>query len=71
MNNFKEVAALALQYGAGVQVADAAELQGALNDFLFSSELRQVIGANGLKMMHTAGGATQRYLDALDQVLSP
>lgn len=71
MNNFKEVAALALQYGAGVQVADAAELQGALNDFLVSSELRQVIGANGLKMMRTAGGATQRYLDALDQVLSP
>jgi 3-deoxy-D-manno-octulosonic-acid transferase len=71
MNNFKEVAALTLQYGAGVQVADAAELQGALNDFLVSSELRQVIGANGLKMMRVAGGATQRYLDALDQVLSP
>ncbi|MGE3259974.1 MAG: 3-deoxy-D-manno-octulosonic acid transferase [Geobacter sp.] len=70
MNNFKEVAALTLQYGAGVQVADAAELQGALNDFLVSSELRQVIGANGLKMMRVAGGATQRYLDALDQVLS-
>jgi 3-deoxy-D-manno-octulosonic-acid transferase len=71
MNNFKEVAALALQYGAGVQVADATELQAAVSDFLISLELRQVIGANGLKMMRAAGGATQRYLDALDQVLSP
>lgn len=71
MHNFKEVATLALQYGAGVQVVDATELQGALNDFLISSELRQVIGANGLKMMRAAGGATQRYLDALDQVLTP
>ncbi len=71
MHNFKEVAALALQYGAGVQVADAAELQGALSDFLISSELRQVIGANGLKMMRATGGATQRYLDAVAQVLVP
>lgn len=69
MNNFKEVASLTLQYGAGAQVADQAELQGAINDFLTSSELRQVIGANGLKMMRAAGGATQRYLDALAQVL--
>jgi 3-deoxy-D-manno-octulosonic-acid transferase len=69
MNNFKEVAALTLQYGAGVQVADQVELQGALNDFLISPELRQVIGANGLKMMRSAGGATQRYLDAMAQVL--
>jgi len=71
MHNFKEVTALALQYGAGVQVADAAELQGALSDFLISLELRQVIGANGLKMMRAAGGATQRYLDAVAQVLPP
>lgn len=71
MNNFKEVAALALQYGSGVQVADQAELQAALNDFLISSELRQVIGANGLKMMRAAGGATQRYLDTVAQVLAP
>lgn len=71
MHNFKEVAALALQYGAGAQVADQAELQGAINDFLTSSELRQVIGANGLKMMRAAGGATQRYLDAVAQVLAP
>lgn len=71
MHNFKEVAALALQYGAGAQVADQAELQGALNDFLTSSELRQVIGANGLKMLRAAGGATQRYLDAVAQVLAP
>lgn len=70
MTNFKEVAALALQYGAGVQVADQAELQGALNDFLTSAELRQVIGANGLKMIRTAGGATQRYLDALARVMT-
>lgn len=70
MSNFREVAALVLQYGAGVQVADQLELLEAVRDFLVSSELRQVIGANGLKLMRDTGGATRRYLDLVAQVLA-
>lgn len=62
MGNFRDVAALVLQYGAGVQVANQEELLGALHDFLVSPELRQVIGANGLKLLRDSGGATERYL---------
>lgn len=62
MENFRDVAALVLQYGAGVQVANQAELLDALHDFLVSPDLRQVIGANGLKLLRDSGGATERYL---------
>lgn len=47
MENFREVAALTLQYGAGVQVADQSELLEVARDFLVSPDLRQVIGTNG------------------------
>lgn len=67
--NFREVTALVLQYGAGVQVAGQHELLEAARDFLVSSELRQVIGANGLKLMRNTGGATQRYLTAVAQAV--
>lgn len=69
MDNFREVTALTLHYGAGVQVVDQSELLEAARDFLVSPELRQVIGTNGLKMMRDAGGATGRYLEAIAQVL--
>lgn len=69
MANFREIAALTLQYGAGVQVADAAELAGALRDFLNSPDLRQVIGANGLKMLRDNGGATERIIDVVARSL--
>lgn len=63
MSNFREITALTLQYGAGVQVADSGELLDAIHDFLASKELRQVIGGNGLKMLRANGGATQRIMD--------
>lgn len=71
MGNFREVAALTLHYGAGVEVADQAELLDAARDFLISAELRQVIGTNGLKMMRDSGGATERYLAAVAMALTP
>ncbi len=69
MTNFREIAALTLQYGAGVQVADQKELTAALRDFLASAELRQVIGQNGLTLLSAAGGATERHLRVVAQVL--
>lgn len=70
MDNFREITALVLDYGAGIQVADSRELQDAIRDFLISPELRQVIGTNGLKLLRDSGGSVERHLAMLDQVLS-
>jgi len=69
MTNFREIAALTLQYGAGVQVGNEGELLEAARDFLASAELRQVIGKNGLKMVRDNSGATQRYMGLIARAL--
>lgn len=69
MSNFREIASLALQYGSGVQVAGPPELFEAAQDFIASSELRQVIGQNGLTLLAAAGGATERHLRIVAEVL--
>jgi len=69
MANFREIAAITLHYGAGVQVNCAEELATALREFLKSPELRQVIGNNGLKMLRDKGGATGRIMEQLAQHL--
>lgn len=63
MANFREVAAMTLEFGAGVQVCGSDELLESARDFLISPELRHVIGGNGLKMIRANGGATQRIMD--------
>lgn len=69
MDNFQEITALTLAYGAGVQVAGQQELQGAAADFLATPELRQVVGNNGLKLLRDSGGAVERHLAMLQEVL--
>ena len=69
MTNFREIAGLALQYGAAVQVQDSKGFGDALADFAVSPELRHVIGQNGLKMMRANGGATERHLAFIKEVL--
>jgi len=69
MANFREIAAITLHYGAGVQVNCIEELATALREFLKSPELRQVIGNNGLKMLRDKGGATGRIMEQLAQHL--
>ncbi len=70
MTNFREIAALTLQYGAGVQVPDSSELLDAARDFLASAELRQVMGNNGLKLLRDTGGATGRHLALIADVMA-
>lgn len=69
MDNFQEITALTLAYGAGVQVAGQQELQDAAADFLATPELRQVVGNNGLKLLRDSGGAVERHLAMLHEVL--
>lgn len=71
MDNFREIATLALEYGAGVQVSDSQGVEDAAAEFLATSELRQVIGSNGLKLLRDSGGATRRQLELLAGALSP
>ena len=69
MDNFQEIMALTLAYGAGVQVADQQELQDAAADFLATPELRHVVGSNGLKLLRDSGGGVERHLAMLQEVL--
>ena len=71
MDNFQEITALALAYGAGVQVAGQQELQDAASDFLATPELRHVVGNNGLKLLRDSGGAVERHLAMLGEVMAP
>lgn len=65
MTNFREIAELVLQYGAGIQVASPEELRVSIRALITSFELRQVLGQNGLKMMRDNGGATERHMEII------
>ena len=69
MANFREIAALVMQYGAGVQIDRPEELSETLQTLISSVELRKVLGQNGLKLMRDKGGATERHMTIIDAVL--
>ena len=69
MNNFREISALVLEYGAGIQVESGQTLTEALCTLLENVTLRQVLGQNGLKMMRDNGGATQRHMHEIARFL--
>jgi 3-deoxy-D-manno-octulosonic-acid transferase len=69
MNNFREIAELVLQYGAGVQVDSPEGLSEACRTLISSAELRRVLGLNGLKLMRDNGGATERHLEIIGRYL--
>ena len=62
MTNFREIAGLVLQYGAGIQVESPEELTASVRALVTSVELRRVLGQNGLKLMRDNGGATERHM---------
>lgn len=65
MTNFREIAEMVLKYGAGIQVASPEELIISMQTLIANSELRQVLGQNGLKMMRDNGGATERHMEII------
>lgn len=69
MTNFREIAALVLQYRAGIQVASAAELAATCRSLLDDAGLRRSLGENGLTMMRDNGGATERHLEVIARYL--
>lgn len=69
MTNFREITALALHYGAGIQVETADELVEVCRNMAQSAEMRLVLGNNGLKLMRDNGGATKRHMDVVGRYL--
>jgi 3-deoxy-D-manno-octulosonic-acid transferase len=69
MANFREIEALVLRYGAGIQVHTPEELTVSWRALITSAELRGVLGQNGLKMMRDNGGATERHMEVISGYL--
>jgi 3-deoxy-D-manno-octulosonic-acid transferase len=58
-----------LQESAAVQVADAAELAGVLEDLLTDAQKRQRIGENGLHVVAVNRGSLMRLLELIEPLL--
>lgn len=69
MANFRDIEALVLQYGAGIQIHNPEELTASCRSLITSAELRRVLGQNGLKLMRDNGGATERHMEAIAKYL--
>jgi 3-deoxy-D-manno-octulosonic-acid transferase len=69
MANFREIESLVLQYGAGIQIQNPEELTASFRALITSSELRRVLGQNGLKLMRDNGGATERHMEIISGYL--
>lgn len=69
MANFREIEALVLHYGAGIQVRSSEELTVTCRALLTNAELRRVLGQNGLKLMRDNGGATELHMEVIGEYL--
>lgn len=69
MTNFREIAGLMLQYGAGIQVETPEGLIETCRALITSPELRRVLGQNGLKLMRDNGGATEQHMEIIGRYL--
>lgn len=65
MANFPEIETLVLQYGAGIQIRNPEELTDSCRALITSTELRRVLGQNGLKLMRDNGGATELHMKVI------
>jgi 3-deoxy-D-manno-octulosonic-acid transferase len=63
MENFREIAALFLSYGGGVQVPDGRSLTEALRLLAGDAARRGVIGRQGARILEESAGATARHLE--------
>jgi 3-deoxy-D-manno-octulosonic-acid transferase len=69
MENFREIEALVLHYGAGIRIQTPEELTSTWRTLITSPELRRVLGQNGLKLLRDNGGATERHMDVIGRLL--
>jgi len=69
MFNFAEAARLALESGAAVQAADAADAIGAALNLLANQEERKKMGLAGMALCDAHRGATQKHLLLCEELL--
>ncbi len=69
MANFREIETLVREYGAGVQIQSPDELTTTCQTLITSTELRRVLGQNGLKLLRDNGGAAARHLEIIARYL--
>jgi 3-deoxy-D-manno-octulosonic-acid transferase len=65
MRNFRQEVAMLRDYGACRQIANEAELGPALREMLDDAQLRQQMGAAGMRAVSAQKGASQKTLAAL------
>lgn len=69
MQNFREIAAQFLSYGAGLQVPDATGLRSELLALVADRERRIRMGGEGARLLEENAGATRRHLDVMQEAL--
>ena len=69
MNNFKEIAALLTEFGAGVQVADGRELTAMLGSLLDDEAKRLEMGNNGARLLAENSGSTERHMAIIERFM--
>ncbi len=65
MENFREIAALVLGCGGGLQVSDGSELTSTLRTLLDDASRRAAMGRNGARLLEENSGSTERHLAVL------
>jgi 3-deoxy-D-manno-octulosonic-acid transferase len=70
MENFREIAALFLRYGGGVQVPDAGALAQELCSLARDAGRRLAIGRQGIKIIEESSGSTERHLEVMARCLA-
>ncbi len=71
MFNFNEIAQMALERGAGVQVRDTETLVTAIADFLGNANRRFAAGEAGRRLVEENRGALERNMRLLEGIIGP
>jgi len=69
MSNFREIAAMTLDYGAGIQIDSADDLAKISSALLEDEEHRQRMGENGRRLLAEQGGATELNMAEIGKLL--
>lgn len=69
MSNFREIAAMMVAAGSGIQLADGSELARQLVELLRDKARRLEMGQRGRQLLLDNSGATERHLAAIAELL--
>jgi len=69
MNNFTEIAALLLEFSAGVRVADGEELAVMVSSLLADRGKRLEIGDNGARLLAENSGSTELHMAVIERFM--